>query len=35
LKLINLDAGDKLKAIAPVISENDEEPGAGEAAGAA
>src|SRR3954468_6931976 len=33
VKLINLDAGDKLKAIAPVISEGDEEPG--EAAGAA
>jgi DNA gyrase subunit A len=33
VKLINLDAGDKLKAIAPVISENDDE--AGEAAGAA
>jgi DNA gyrase subunit A len=35
VKLINLDAADKLKAIAPVISENDEESGAGEAAGAA
>jgi DNA gyrase subunit A len=35
VKLINLDATDKLQAIAPVISENDEEPGAGEAAGAA
>jgi DNA gyrase subunit A len=33
VKLINLDAGDKLKAIAPVISEGDEEPG--EAAGPA
>jgi DNA gyrase subunit A len=33
VKLINLDAGDKLKAIAPVITENDEE--GGEAAGAA
>jgi len=33
VKLINLDAGDKLKAIAPVISEGEEEPG--EAAGAA
>ena len=33
VKLINLDANDKLKAIAPVISEGDEEPG--EAAGAA
>jgi DNA gyrase subunit A len=33
VKLINLDANDKLKAIAPVIAENDEEPGA-ETAGA-
>ncbi|HEY6226440.1 MAG TPA: DNA gyrase C-terminal beta-propeller domain-containing protein, partial [Verrucomicrobiae bacterium] len=33
VKLINLDANDKLKAIAPVISEGDEEPG--EAAGTA
>jgi DNA gyrase subunit A len=33
VKLINLDETDKLKAIAPVIAENDEEPG--EAAGAA
>jgi DNA gyrase subunit A len=35
VKLINLDSGDKLQAIAPVISENDDEAGAGEAAGAA
>ena len=33
VKLINLDDADKLKAIAPVIAENDEEPG--DAAGAA
>jgi len=33
VKLINLDTGDKLQAIAPVISEGDEEPG--EATGAA
>lgn len=33
VKLVDLDAGDKLKAIAPVISEEKEEGGEGGAAG--
>jgi DNA gyrase subunit A len=33
VKLVNLDPGDKLQAIAPVISETQEEAADGEAAG--